>query len=198
MKDNKFLTVISVLSLIFIVLGATFSFFSTVSGSEDGAVAGRSAVMGINLSVTPEFVVDNLIPLNDSDVETAYLNECIDTLGNSACQSYTIGIENIGDVREYFGTINFTLTHIQNLRYMVLDENNQVYFNPQNNIVSGDDLSLGDEFELQSTESKTFKLIIWLSNTDYPQDDEDSSGHFNATVTYESSSGYRVTGTISG
>jgi hypothetical protein len=56
---------------------------------------------------------------------------------------------------------------------------------------------LGDSFELDTGESRDFVLVIWLSNLEGPQDDEDAGGNFSASVTYETTYGSRITGTFS-
>ena len=199
MKENKFMVVISVLSLIFVVLGATFSFFSVNRNSDEGAVTAKAATVGINLSVTPLYNEKKLIPMNDSDIWKAYGNNCVDIYEYGACQAYLIDIENVGQELEYHGFINFTINGIKNLNYMLLDENNEVYV-PQQRISDegSENMTLGDSFVLQENEARQFKLLIWLSNYDYDQNSIDGGGNFNASVTYEAVNGYKITGSISG
>ena len=85
---------------------------------------------------------------------------------------------------------------IVNLKYLVLDEDNAVYV-PQDDVVDGTDLTLGDEFSLDTNESKNFVLIIWLSNLEESQNSYDGHGDFSAVVTYKSTSGSKITGTFS-
>ena len=198
MKGNKFLSIISVLSLIFILIGTTFSFFSVVNGSSEGAVTSQSAA-SVGLSVTVSLLYDGhaLIPMNDSDIYKAYANECVDLADYGACQAYTIDVENIGESYDYQGSINFNIGNITNLNYIILDENDEEYY-PATRIVSGTDMSLGDAFTLAANETRQFKLLIWLSNYERNQNDEDAGGTYNALISFESVNGYKITGSISG
>lgn len=198
MKKNKFLLVISVLSFIFVLLGATFSFFTNFRGSKNGAVAANSIIVGANVSISALYNDYKLIPMNDSDILTAFSDEfkCVDINNYGACNAYNIDIENIGEEMDYHGTITFNIGGITNLNYMILDEDNNEYV-PATRIVSGEPMTLGSSFILPKEGSRHFKLLIWLSNYDRDQNDEDAGGTYNASVTYESVNGYKITGSIS-
>ena len=58
-------------------------------------------------------------------------------------------------------------------------------------------MTFGDEFTLPVGGTKVFKLMIWLSNFDYDQFDLDGGGSYNAIVTFESTDGSEITGSIS-
>ena len=197
MKKNKFLTVVYVLTFFFALTGTTFAYFIREARSSEGAIASKSAVVGVDLSILPLYGTKPLIPMNDTDVMTAYENECIDIYQFGACKAYTITVDNIGEELAYEGTINFTLNDIVNLNYLVLDEDDEIYID-KTNIVAGTDQSLGASFTLPVSESRTFKLIIWLPNYEEYQDEYDGNGNFNATVTYKSANNYRIAGSISG
>ena len=79
---------------------------------------------------------------------------------------------------------------------MLLDENDDVYV-AGTSISSGTDQGLGNSFALAEGASKTFKLIIWLTNFEYDQVGEDAGGSFSALVTYSNSVGSTVTGSFS-
>lgn len=195
-KKRNFLLVIYLLTFVFVTIGTTFSYFTGAVASEKEKVAGGASVVGINLSTEALYTEKALIPTNDDDIMKAYNQECIDDLGNGACQAYTITIENIGTKASYAGTVNFNLDHITNLNYLILDEADEIYLD-KTAIVSETDESLGDEFELETNEKKIFKLVIWVPNYEYDQNDEDGAGTFNATVTYKTfDNGGKITGTI--
>ena len=197
MKENKFLTVISILSLIFILVGTTFSFFSVANGSSENALVAKSSTVGVNVTVSLLYDGHSLIPMNDEDIMTAYEHQCVDVNNYGACQAYTIDVDNIGDEFTYQGKINFDIGNITNLNYIVLDENDQEIARGTQ-IISDTDLSLGDEFTLPENESRHFKLLIWLSNFDRNQNVEDGGGNYGAKITFESVGGYKITGSISG
>lgn len=195
-KKNSFLVTLYVLTFVFIFIGATFSYFSNVNGSENGAVAAKSAFVGAELIIKALYNEKGLIPLNDTDVYTAIDNECVDINEMGACQAYTLTLKNIGEAMTYAGTIVFDLDNITNLNYMVLDEEGNEY-QPLTNIVDGDRMSLGTNVSLLKDETKSFTLVVWVPNYDYDQIEEDN-GMFSATVSYESPDDYRITGSVNG
>ena len=126
MKSNKFLPIISILTLAFVLLGTTFSYFTSSASSETGVASATSARVGINLSaaVLYNYNDKDLIPTNDEDIITAYEHQCIDIHDYGACQAYTITIVNVAGAMEYSGTIKFNLSGVTNLNYLVLDSCN--------------------------------------------------------------------------
>lgn len=194
MKKNKMLMIMSILLLIIILLGTTFSYFAAfVKGDRD--IETFAANFGANVKITKLYGDNSLIPMDDSDVMTGYNRNCLDSKGYGACYAYNIHIDNTGDKFSYVGSISFDVNDIENLKYLVLDENNNKYV--EDTLISGDDQTLGDSFELDTGESRDFVLVIWLSNLEGPQDDQDAGGNFSASVTYESTYGSKITGTFS-
>ncbi len=198
MKNGKFTMIMSILSIFILLLGATFSYFAAVATSENPMTV-EAATVGGSVEVTTEYVGKALIPLDDNEVSLAYNdnNQCVDIYGYGACESYYIEVTNTGNAASYTGTIKFTLNNIENLKYLLLDEDDEEYVGATL-AVSGTDQSLGDTFSLAAGESKTFRLIIWLSNQVGNQDSVDAGGSFSAAVTYNSSYGSRITGTFAG
>ena len=196
MKENRSLMIISIISLIILLLGSTFSYFNISASSNDDAVGLTAMKFDTSVEVTALYNEKSLIPMNDSDTTTAYGQNCVDDDGFGACQAYNIEITNNGELMEYQGDIVFTIDDIQNLKYLVLDEEENEYVSASS-IVAGNPLTLGDSFELDTGESKNFVLIIWLSNLDEPQEDYDADGSFTAAVTYRAASGSKITGTFS-
>ena len=195
MKKNKLLMIVSILLLIIMLLGTTFSYFAAVTRSNEN-IDVIAANFGFKVEVSALYNENKIIPMDDEDVMIGYNDQCVDIDGYGACYAYNIHIENTGDKFNYVGTINFNVTDIENLKYLVLDEDNNKYVD-DTAILSGDDQSLGNSFELDTGESRDFVLVIWLSNLAGPQDDQDAGGNFSASVTYESTYGSRITGTFS-
>ena len=135
--------------------------------------------------------------MDNKDVITAYNQQCIDDHNYSACQAYTVTINNKGDEHDYSGTIDFGIDHIENLYYMLLDENDEVYMDATK-AIGETDQSLGEAFTLAKDGTRTFKLIIWLSNLEEDQFEYDGNGSYNASITYASTMNSRITGSISG
>ena len=72
MKENKTLLVISVLSLIVILLGSTFSYFNISARSKENAMGLTAMTFDTGVEVTALYNSKDLIPTNDDDVMTAY------------------------------------------------------------------------------------------------------------------------------
>ena len=196
MKTNKNLLVLSIISMIILLLGATFSYFNIAAQSNENAIEIASAVVNISVEINPLYKSKDLIPMDDNLVMTGYNHNCVDDNQYGACHVYEIKVINNGDSSGYVGTINFGIDNIEHLNYLLLDDNDDVYV-AGTPIVSGTDQSLGNSFTLSENEMKTFKLVIWLSNYDYEQDSEDGGGSYSALVTYTNTLGSRITGTFS-
>lgn len=203
-KINLFLLITSVLSIIMLVIGGTYSYFNMRTMSKLNAVAVEAGKIKIGLGVSPIYTGYKLIPTNDSDIMTAYNQKCLDDYDNGACLAYGLEIFNFStNAQQAFGTINFTLNNIENLRYLILDENNNVYLD-KSKVTANKDLTLGDSFTINGVTtgkqfgSKKFVLIVWLSNLNEDQTPIDAGGTFSATVTYSSIYGGKLTATISG
>lgn len=196
MKEKKSLLVLSILSTIVLLLGATFSYYRVAAVSNEDAVSLEAAKLGLSVDITPLYTGKELIPMDDVDVMKGYLHSCVDDNEYGACQAYEITVKNDGAASTFTGSINFTVSDILHLKYMILDSEDKEYVS-STSVSSGTDQSLGESFSLAENESKTFKLVIWLTNFEYDQNIEDGGGIFSALVTYSSSSGSRVTGTFS-
>ncbi len=194
MKNNRFLIIISILSFIFMLLGTTFSYFSSSVKSEDNVISMSSAVFGTDVVISALYNENKIIPMNDDDVIKAYNNMCVDSVGYGACYAYNIDIINNGDKMGYTGSILFNVENITRLSYLLLDEDSNRYVDVTK-VQSGIDQTLGNSFELEKNESRHFKLIIWLSNVDENQIYVDN-GLFNAFVTYDTTYGSKITGTF--
>lgn len=207
MKENKinlFLLTTSVLSIIMLIIGGTYSYFNMRTMSKLNAVAVEAGKIKVGLGVSPIYTGYKLIPANDEDIMTAYNQNCLDDYDNGACLAYGLEIFNFSNnMQEVFGTINFNLQNIENLSYLILDENNNIYLD-SSKVTANNELTLGPSFAIDgvptggTSNSKKFTLIIWLSNLNEDQTPVDAGGTFSATVTYSSIYGGKLTATISG
>lgn len=204
-RANKVLFVTSVFSLMILAIGTTFSFFTVSQRSKYDAVIVEADKISLSLNLSPLYTGKSLIPTNDEDIMTAYNQECIDDNGKGACLAYEIKISNFNKGQDIVGKINFDVTDIEHLSYMVLDANdNSIYLNKtsiKNGVTEG--MSLGPHFILTNgTEllptTRNFIILIWLTNLDRDQTPEDAGGTFTASVTYESVYGSKMTGYIKG
>ena len=197
MKNGRTLAVIYALSFIFVLIGSTMAYFTMTSGSATSAAGAKSSSVGISLLAEPLYNEKKLVPLNDSDVMTAYNSNCVDINDYGACHAYTITITNAGNALTYDGYINFELTNITNLNYMILDEDDEVY-KTKTEISAGNWQTLGNSFTLAANETKVFTLIIWVPNYEYDQNSYDGGGVFSAIVKYAAQGNVQISGSITG
>lgn len=207
MKENKmniFLLATSIISTMILLIGATFSYFSTSNMSKLNALALEAGKVRLGLGVSELYSGHLLIPLKDELINIAYEQKCRDDLDRGACLAYTLEVFNYSKEHEIEGKIDFTIEGIENLSYMVLDENGKVYLDTTHiDSSASTGLSLGNPFKLEdatevSSTSRKFTLLIWLTDTGDIQDETDASGKFNAAVTYTSSEGGKLTASVAG
>lgn len=197
------LIMIYVFAIIFMFFGISFSYFSARTKSENQALNTKSGKLTLSLEITSKYTDYKLIPSDDEDIMKAYHQKCLDDKGNGACLAYDITVSNETARQDVVGTIDFNVNHIENLSYIVLDEEENIYQDITKIKDKTTNLPLGEHFILDSAlETKVptmrkFTLIIWLSNFDYDQV-EDKNGSFTASVTYNSIYGQKLTSTVSG
>lgn len=203
-KINKFLLGTSILSTLILLIGATFSYFTASTMSKMNAVAVEAGQISIGLGVSPIYSGHYLIPLKDEYIGKAYDNKCVDDLDRGACLAFGLEVFNFSKPTLVEGVIDFYINGIDNLSYMVLDEDGNTYLDVTHvSSSSPNKLSLGDEFRLEdatnvSRTSKKFILLIWLTDNGEIQDETDAGGSFHADVTFSSTYGGRLTGSVDG
>lgn len=203
-KYKNFILITSFLSIVILLIGTTFSYFTISAKSKHDAVLVEAEKVMLGLGVSPIYTGHRLIPTNDEDIMKAYNQRCIDDYQNGACLAYGLEIFNYSKAYPILGKIDFEVEGIENLSYIVLDEDDNVY-HPKTSI-KGDTIgmSLGPSFKLDDAtdlkpSSRKFVLIVWLTNLkDKDQSDFDAGGHFDAKVTYESIYGGNLTATVEG
>lgn len=203
-KAKKILIVTSFLSIVILLIGTTFSFFTYDTQSKKNALAIEASQIRINLGVSNLYTGHLLIPLKDELIMKAYKEyNCVDSYGWGACQAYALELFNAAGEVEIESFIDFNLNNVKNLAYMVLDEEENIY--KDITYVDSDNptgLSLGDNFILKDGSleqtSKKLILLIWLSDIGEVQDKDDAGGSFTASVTFRTSTGSELTGFVKG
>ena len=133
----------------------------------------------------------------------AYNNKCMDDYNQVACAAYDIVVTNDSATQDIIGNIDFTVNHLENLSYLVLDEENNIYQDITKVKESTDDMPLGSNFILEgaietgSPTTKKFTLVIWLTNLDRHQA-EDLGGTYSASIEYSSIYGQKLSSSVSG
>lgn len=202
-KVNVFLLITSVFSTLTLVVGITFSYFSINNMSELNALAVEAGKISLGLGVTEKYTGHTLIPLNDKDIDKAYEQRCLDYYNRGACLAYTLTLSNYNVAQEVETLIDFNLNEVENLSYMVLDsDGNRIKDVTHIDSKNPNNLTLMDPFVIEdgtiAPEIKEYTLLIWLTNLDRSQNDEDGGGSFSAIVTFKTTYGSRLTGTVKG
>ena len=106
-KNNILYAVISVMTLMIAITGATFAYF-TATASNNATITGNMAAVTFGLTVTKSTTVDEtrggLIPMTNSMVQKALTANasdntkgiCVDDNNNAVCQIYKITVTNTG------------------------------------------------------------------------------------------------------
>lgn len=199
--DNKRLIIIVILfCLVILSLVGTYAYFTSMVSSDEEALSASTAKFNLSLDVRGVYVYNKLIPMDDNLAITGFNHQCVDNNEFNVCQVYSITLENdsgTGQDERLLGFINFNITKIKNLSYLLIEEDETIY-KDVTSITNGENLSLGDYVQLKDGESKKFYLIVWLSNKNKDQGLDDANGSFNASVTYTSVRGDNLSSMITG
>ena len=106
-KNNKaIIGIVVIASVILIMVGATFAYFSTTGGSANDAVAANAAVLA-NLGFTSQNskIATDLIPVAaQSEFFSMYpgtgASGCVDDVGNEICSVYEFTVTNTASVTQ--------------------------------------------------------------------------------------------------
>ena len=198
--------------LAIMTIGATYAYWVASASSMNNAVYTKSTIYTISMNITPLYNHNefSIIPLNDSDALKALKNECKDKYDRGACTAYTIRVYDYNEDLDFIsGLMNVTTENMSNLSYMMLrlsdtyDESRCVLIGTESYciakeataVVVGEDMSLGDSYDVLGMSDTKFILMVWLSNLQMSQNETDI-GEFNATVTIQAGNGGEIKGTI--
>lgn len=216
MKQAKiFYTATIVLTLIVMCLGSTFAYFASSATTDKNTKLAEAANYSLNLSVTPKYPDPQngpytIIPMKDVLSDKGYIGydnvPCIDKNGAPVCYVYEIIAYGYNDEIEYLsGSITVETDNINSLSYRIFDENNQpiaitedeeenpIYYQ---NAISGQEMTIGNAFDVKDKEQITLNLMIWLTDTGVPQNETDI-GTFKGHITIYVGMGGQITGKIS-
>lgn len=202
-KNSIFSLVVSILSLAFMTIGTTFSFFtSVVKSNEDVEV--KTANFKLAVDVTPLYNEKKIIPTNDQDITKAFYNKCIDDNEYGACYAYDIVITSEGDTQNIIASFKTEQQEgIKNLSYMVLDKDNKdekgeyIIYGKPSLAPTLEYEKIGDEpIQLESGKTKNLILVIWLSNLEDQEQDDESDKWFKGHFLVNSTLGPKITGSL--
>lgn len=194
-----FYGVIGVATLIVAIIGATFAYF-TATASNETTIQGNAASVGLKLDIVHVSTAANkgLVPQKEAALSSAMKgvdstagadDACVDANGNTVCQVYKITVQNTGTAEAKLnGTLDLTKNSVTNLKWAIVSDFDS---NPTTSTPSGS--SLGESVTLGASASQEYYVVIWINETDAPQED---SGNFTGTVAFNAADGSGVTSTF--
>lgn len=196
MEENRkgtgvFYAVVGVATLVVAIIGATFAYFSA-SATNDTDVKGSTA-SGASLAiavtkVSDEATAKNMIPMLSTDLQKGVTGtsskSCIDANGNTVCQVYKVTVTNgSADIGiNVKGTMNLT-SNAKNMKWQVLTDATTVD-TKATAVAQGTEGVIVANQTLTASGTHDFYLVIWLDETNKPQDTDDAGKTFNGTITF--------------
>ena len=196
MEENRkgtgvFYAVVGVATLVVAIIGATFAYFSA-SATNDTDLKGTTA-SGASLAiaitkVSDEATAKNMIPMLSTDLQKGVTGtaskSCIDANNNTVCQVYKVTVTNgSADIGiNVKGTMNLT-SNAKNMKWQVLTDATTVD-TKATAVAQGTEGVIVANQALTASGTHDFYLVIWLDETNKPQDTDDAGKTFNGTITF--------------
>ena len=213
MSSNK-----KILYLVFIlftvvssITGATYAYWTATTQSTENAVNTSSTIYKISMHITPLYIGHTLIPMNDEQAIKGLRNKCVDKYDRGACLAYKIRVYDYNEDLSFIsGYMDINTNGMQNISYMMyrisneynedtcvkINEENYCIVKEPEHMKDGQNLSLGDKYDVTGISETEFILLVWLSNLKMNQNDTDI-GNFNAVITMQAGNGGEIKGSIS-
>lgn len=197
-KNDKamFFSLVAVLTLITAIAGVTYAYFSATA-MNNNVIKGESAYDENSLKLDIEQVsagTGKLVPQLDSAIQEGVIGgegkgTCIDSNGNTVCKVYSIKITNNSNVSlNVSGTLTLTAANMDNLKWTKGTSATTGFPTPAGTYYTKADTNLGSaalsSVSDTANNSKTFYVVIWISETNAVQEDKNA---FSGVVTF---SGY--------
>ena len=193
MKENKLIIGVSIVfCTIILIIGTTIAYFTQSAIKPiDDIVSTDEVTLEYNDS-NNNYMLGELIPINEIDIETAYNNKCKDSNNYNVCSIYRFTISNTADVTQKL-VINMipTLNSFHNLKYNLYEINNEV----SNKVKEKQSLTYNNktpitvfnDLKLDNGSSKTYELVFYINNNpNANQNIEDAGKNFGAQITVNS------------
>ena len=195
-----FYAVVGVATLVVAIIGATFAYFSASATNNDTIVGGTATGNNIALAIAPIAPVteaktrtENMIPMLESDLQDGLTGtdgkSCIDANGNTVCQVYKVTVTNNGATAVTLdATLNLTTAKGTgegtgtNMKWQLIEsattEGTVGAMKSQ-----GTAELFANDLLLEATTSEDYYIVVWLLETEAPQDSSDAGINYTGTVT---------------
>lgn len=158
-KKEKFMLVVYLLTIFFIGIGSTFSYFLLVDSAKKDSTKVYAGSLNVKYNQGSRIIADTLYPISDPDfyeTEMVYRNE--------------FSVSSVGTLEQNI-SINFDVSNnsFSNnaIKYVLYYKNGRKvstgYLNGTGNIV------IEDNMYFKENETKDFILLIWLEEKPYDQ-----------------------------
>lgn len=204
-KLKKLYIVIIIIAILLTAVTITFSYFySEFKGKSE--VNPQSASLGLKLDVKKVTTdkKEGLYPVEDNQLQKA-LNgtnnaSCVNKYGQLLCQVYKVTITNTGNVVSTLSSkINLYAvgqkSKFTNLKWAEINSATDATLFGRIHTMS--DENWKTSFVMEPNSSSTFYILVWISETGKPQEDEDY-GSFSGTIRFDSTAGTSTNATFIG
>lgn len=215
-KKGILFGIIGILTLIMAIIGASLAYFSINTKSSNDALSVQAAQVKIVYTDGNKLNISKIIPSRQEVVEMAFKrtikdenitnkDKCIDDNNQVICGMYEFSVTNngVGDIaintkiipNDFsndneiikFKNLKFRIFNITNEN--ILKDNFGIELTNDNNFVKYENFNLFSDSKeeiLKVEETKKYRLILWLDETEKNQDDEQAAifkGEINIDVT---------------
>ena len=187
MKNNKkkLYLLVFIMAIVVALLTGTYAYFSVSVSSSNNAISGSIANVKISMNVKLLTKDDKLIPLKESLLNEAAKAQCQDSNGYTACQIYSITVNNEGSVKvNVDGYVTLTSSTSKNLKWTELSTQTTYSENAKRGMSRS---SLVKQDTIKARSSKTYYIMVYLNDTNTEQNDIDK-GSFNGIVEFNTGS----------
>lgn len=203
--------VLAVFVLAIMTTSATYAYWAASTASSTNSLNTKSTIYSISMKITPLYHDFSFIPMNDQDALKALKNQCKDKYDRGACSAYSIYVYDYNEGLDYIsGFMDITTSNMSNLSYMVfrlsdiyledscvaIEGENYCIVKEATTMGDGKHLSLGDSYSVVDMLDTKFILLMWLTNLDRSQN-QDDIGSFDAIITMQAGNGGEIKGSIS-
>lgn len=175
-KNDIFYLLLLFFTLITMIIGITFTYFSLLTKEEDDSTKVQTGTLAINYIDGQEIDTYALLPISEPNLNTKY---------STYKKSFSISSSNSTLDQNFSIYIDVTNNEFDNnaLGFILYDANgNRI---SSGNIPSSEKVLLASNIELKTGETKTYTVLIWLQDNGKNQDYEQGknfSGEFYITT----------------
>jgi len=211
LSHNLIALSLAVILAIIIVAGSTFAFLSATVVAGGNSINGSTYEFNVTLALDT-IKGDDLIPVEDNLI-TSFLNSanpCVDSRGHAACSIYKLTLTNRGSAQTLNGymetkTTTYTTNHLKygvytksGSTYTLISDtkNTSIETNTRNTFtLNNNNITFNLNNGTSSSTSSEYYLVLWLSNVDYNQL-EDQNKNYSGKVVFKSTTGETISATF--